>query len=454
MPVRGSRSADAAPAIGEKRPRFFYGWVVVGVIALVGVVQTGQFNPTIGVFIKPVTEECGWSRSLFIGAVSIGTLVGGITAVVIGPALDRYGPRWIVSIGILLVGLALMSLAFVDRVWQFYIAMILGRATLQGTINLAAQVVVSKWFVRQRGRAIAISGMGLRIGNATSPIIAQSLVGGFGWRSAFFVLGAITWIVALLPAFLFLRRRPEDMGLLPDGDHPREEFGPHEGLRNDSTQGSAPAANDPEVNFTLREALRTRSFYFLGISSFFGLTVASGVSLNLVPFLEDQGLSATTAVASITILSVVSMSTALASGFVGERVSVRAILTATYVGMAIAVVFLTQVDTRYLSFVYAVFYGMLFGFMSTLFHMIYPEYFGRNSIGTIRGMTTPVQMGAIALGPLMASVAFDSSGEYTTVFLVFAGLFLLSALVIGIASKPSAPEASARHEEAIAEQRG
>ena len=446
MPDEGPRSADAAPVIGEKRPRFFYGWVIVGVIALVGVVQTGQFNPTIGVFIKPVTEDFGWSRSLFIGAVSIGTLVGGVTALVIGPALDRYGPRWIVSIGIVLVGLALMSLAFVDSVWQFYVAMILGRAALQGAINLAAQVVVSKWFIRQRGRAIAISGLGLRIGNGTSPIIAQALLGGFGWRSAFFVLGAATWIVALIPAFLLLRRRPEDMGLLPDGDPPREDS------EKESTQGSARAAIDMEANFTLTEALRTRSFYFLGISSFFGLTVASGVSLNLVPYLEDQGMSATTAVASITILSVVSMSTALASGFVGERVSVRAILTVTYVGMAIAVVFLTRVDTPFLSFVYAVFYGMLFGFMSTLFHMIYPDYFGRNSIGSIRGMTTPLQMGAIALGPLMASLTFDASGEYTFIFQVFAGLFLLSALFVGMAAKPSAPRASARHGEASAEQ--
>ncbi|MCH7554302.1 MAG: MFS transporter, partial [Chloroflexi bacterium] len=295
---------------------------------------------------------------------------------------------------------------------------------------------------------------GLRIGNGTSPIIAQVLVGSFGWRSAFFVLGAVTWIVALLPAFLFLRRRPEDMGLLPDGDPPRDGSGPHDASGNISTQGTPPAAIDVETNFTLRQALRTRSFYFLGISSFFGLTVASGVSLNLVPYLEDQGMSATTAVASITILSVVSMSTALASGFVGERVSVRAILTVTYVGMAIGVVFLTRVDTPFLSFVYAVFYGMLFGFMSTLFHMIYPDYFGRNSIGSIRGMTTPLQMGAIALGPLMASVAFDSSGEYTAVFLVFGGLFLLSALFVGMAAKPSAPTASARHGDASAEHGG
>ena len=199
------------------RKRVFYGWVIVAVVALAGLVQTGQFNPTLGVFIKPMTDEFGWSRSTFVGAVSVGTVVGGLSALVIGPMLDRYGPRWIVSTGFLLIGGAMVSMAFVNSLWQFYIAMIVGRAVVQGAITLGMMVTVSKWFVRQRGRAIALSGLGTRVGNGVSPLYSQGLVTGFGWRPAFFALGVITWLVALVPTFLFLRRRPEDMGLLPDG---------------------------------------------------------------------------------------------------------------------------------------------------------------------------------------------------------------------------------------------
>ncbi|MCH7994246.1 MAG: MFS transporter [Planctomycetes bacterium] len=127
-------------------------------MASVGLVQAGITNPANGIFIKPVTEAFGWSRSLFVGAISAGTLVGGGASLVMGPALDRYGPRWIVSIGLLVLGGALMALAFVENAWQFYIAMMVGRAVLQSSLMLSAQVVVPKWFVRQRGRAVAISG--------------------------------------------------------------------------------------------------------------------------------------------------------------------------------------------------------------------------------------------------------------------------------------------------------
>ena len=413
------------------RPRLYYGWVIVIVMAAIGLVQTGVTNPANGIFLKPVTEHFGWSRSLFVGAVSAGTIVGGVAAVAIGPALDRYGPRWIVSVGVLLVGGALISLAFVHNAWQFYLAMIVGRASLQAALNLGAAVVVPKWFIRQRGRAVAFSGLGMRAGNAISPLIAQGIVSGFGWRPAFFGLGVLVLAVALLPAMLFLRRQPEDMGLRPDGD-PLEKAAHTGGERPQPSAGG-------EMNFTMRQAAATPAFWLITISAAFSLIVVAGINLNLVAYLEDQGLSAGNAVAVLTIISLVSMPSSIVAGFLSERIALRPSLAVTYLALALSIFVLLRVDTLLLSVLYGVYFGLFFGLMITLSNLIYPHFFGRQALGAIRGVTTPLQMGAIATGPLVASAGYDVTGEYTLVFVVFLVLLALGGLLILIARRPAAP---------------
>ena len=415
----------------KTRPRVFYGWIIVMAMASVGLVQAGITNPANGIFIKPVTEAFGWSRSLFVGAISAGTLVGGGASLVMGPALDRYGPRWIVSIGLLVLGGALMALAFIENAWQFYIAMMVGRAVLQSSLMLSAQVVVPKWFVRQRGRAVAISGIGMRTGNSVSPLIAQGLLTLFGWRSAFFGLGVIVITVALLPSALFLRRSPEDLGLQPDGDTVRSPALDH------TSQADPVAGSTPEVQFTLRQAVADPTFWLVTLSSMLGFIVVAGINLNLVAYLQDQGLSSRTAVLTLTTFSLVSIPSALAAGFLSERVPIRPTLIVTYIGMALSVLFLLNVDSTLSSILYAVYFGLLFGVMITLFILIFPDFFGRQSLGAIRGLTSPLQMGAIAVGPLVASVGYDITGEYTVSFFMFFVLFLLAGFFLLMARKPT-----------------
>ncbi len=423
--------AESAARPTTRRP-VYYGWTIVAVVCFIGLVQTGQFNPTIGVFIKPVTEEFGWSRSVFVGAHSIGTLLGGITGFALGPVVDRYGPRWIVSAGLLLVGGALFSQAFVQEVWQFYFAMIVGRAALQGAVGVAANVTISKWFIRHRGRAIAFSSLGTRVGNGTSPLVAQGLVSAYDWRAGFLALGVITWS-ALLPAFLWLRREPEDMGLRPDGDPPEAD----RPVRSDATP---PAPREEgESSFTLRQALRTRSLYLLILSMALSAIVASGVSLNLVAYLEDQSLSPATAVVVVTVWSIFSSIGSVGSGLIADRLPVRASLAAIYLGMALSVLILLNVESLPLAMVYAVFYGLLFGTMATLQQMVFPDYYGRAYLGSIRGIATMFQMGAIALGPILAAAVFDATGSYEKIFYGFLGSYVLSGLVLLAAPKPRPP---------------
>ncbi len=443
--------AKAAAAPAKTRRRLYYGWIIVAVTCYVGVVQTGQFNPTIGIFIKPVTEEFGWSRSVFVGAHSIGTVLGGVTGFLLGPAVDRWGPKWIVSIGLAIVGAALFGQAFIQEIWQFYLCMIVGRMALQGAVNIASNVTVSKWFVRERGRAVALASLGTRAGNGTSPLAAQGLIAVYDWRVALAVLGVITWS-ALLPAFIWLRRQPEDIGLRPDGDPPGAPVRHTE--RSWSDRSAAPAdqaataakprqrarpPREAEVDFTLRQALRTRALYLLILSLALSAVVASGVSLNLVAYLQDEGMSRGAAVGVVTTWSVLASIGSLVSGFIGERLPVRGALIGIYLGMAVTVLILVSVGPAPLAFLYGALDGFLFGSMATLQQMIFPEYFGRASLGAIRGVATMFQMIAIAIGPIAAASVFDAVGSYKPIFWGFLGSYVLSALVLLAASKPTAP---------------
>ena len=418
--------SDPSSAGAQRARRLYYGWIIVAVISMIGLVQAGQFNTTVGVFVIPVTEEFGWDRSTFIGAISIGTLTGGALAPLSGILLDRLGGRWVISLGLLLLGGSLIMLSFVNGAWQFYLAMIVGRAGLQGATNLSLGVVVSKWFVRQRGRAMAMAEVGQRAGSGLVPVFAQTMVSVADWRTAAWTTGALTWVLGLLPALLFLRRQPEDLGLKPDGD-------------DDDPAAAVPSAasrayEPPGV--TLREALRSTTFWLIALAIAAMFTVMSGVSLNLLPYLSDQGLSAGGAVTVLAVYATVAGFSAVGAGLLSERVPVTRMLQAAYVALAGATLFLVTVDTTLSGVAYGVAAGLAFGTISTAFQLVLPAYFGRAHLGAIRGVSQTLNMGTVAGGPFLMAFVFDTTGSYVPILFAFAGLLAAAFVMLAVVPKP------------------
>ena len=418
--------SDPSSADAQRARRLYYGWIIVAVISMIGLVQAGQFNTTVGVFVIPVTEEFGWDRSTFIGAISIGTLTGGALAPLSGILLDRLGGRWVISLGLLLLGGSLIMLSFVNGAWQFYLAMIVGRAGLQGATNLSLGVVVSKWFVRQRGRAMAMAEVGQRAGSGLVPVFAQTMVSVADWRTAAWTTGALTWVLGLLPALLFLRRQPEDLGLKPDGD----DDDPAAAVPSSSGRAYEP----PGV--TLREALRSTRFWLLALAIAAMFTVMSGVSLNLLPYLSDQGLSAGGAVTVLAVYATVAGFSAVGAGLLSERVPVTRMLQAAYVALAGATLFLVTVDTTLSGVAYGVAAGVAFGTISTAFQLVLPAYFGRAHLGAIRGVSQTLNMGTVAGGPFLMAFVFDTTGSYVTILFAFAGLLAAAFVMLAVVPKP------------------
>ena len=286
--------------------------MVVAVIALSRIASTTQQNQVLSVLLKPVTAEFGWTRSTFIGASAIGTILGGLAAVLVGPLIDRFGPRWVMFIGFFAMGGLMIAMGSIHSLWQFYAILISTRLILQGALNLSNNVVIPKWFINRRGRASALAAMGQRIGAGAMPLVTERLVGGLGWRSAIVSLGLITWGLTLAPTGAFLRRRPEDVGLTPDGDLrslPAEE--------RPAEEQRAEVAS--ERSFTLRQTLRTRAFYILLVVVSLSTFTNAGINFNMYPLLTDRGLSDLQAVMIVSLWSYVGIPTTLMWGALADR---------------------------------------------------------------------------------------------------------------------------------------
>jgi len=409
--------------------------VIVAVVAAAGFAMSGQFNPTIGIFIKPITEEFGWTRATFAGANTIGTIAGGLTAIFMGPLLDRYGPRWLMTVGFIAVGGSLAALSQINALWHFYFATIVGRVVVQGVLNLGVQVSTPMWFVRKRGQAIALAGMGLRFGNGLTPVYAQAILAASNWRLAMLSVGIVAWVVGFLPSLLFLRRRPEDMGLRPDGDPGPPGRGPFaEAARR------APEAAREERSYTLREAASTRPFYVLLLITTVTFFVGAAVNFHLIAYFDDQGINASVGTFVLTAWAAFTLAGGLAMGFIADRVPVKPLLAAAYAGLAGSLLLLLDVASAPAAFLWAAAYGITFGMNTTLHQLVWPVYFGRDALGAIRGVVTAFNMTSNAFGPLAAAFVFDATDSYRLIWWIsFIMLAAVSVVTLVALSSRNAP---------------
>ena len=409
--------------------------MIVAVIALSRIASTTQQNQVLSVMLKPVTQEFGWTRSTFIGASSIGTILGGLAAVLVGPLIDRFGPRWLMFGGFLGMGGLMIAMGSIHSLWQFYAILISTRLILQGALNLSNNVVIPKWFINRRGRAAALAAMGQRAGAGAMPLLTERLIGGLGWRSAIVSLGLITWAITLIPTSFYLRRRPEDVGLAPDGDLRTLPTG------EQTTEQRAEEAS--ERSFTLRQTLRTRTFYILLVVVSLSTFTNAGINFNMFPLLTDRGLSDLQAVTIVSLWSYVGIPTTLMWGTLADRFPSRLLFAAVLVGMGAGMALLTQVQDFKLGIAFALVHGLFFSGSLLLSNLIFANYFGRASFGVIRGFVTPFQMFSNALGPLTATLVFDTRGDYALIVLAWAVLLPVLGLVTLFASPVHRPGDSA-----------
>ena len=407
------------------RMPFFYGWTILFAAGSSMVVRNSAASLTLAVFIFPMSEDLGWSRTLIAGAASLGGLVATVASPVVGWALDRYGARTILTVSILILGLSTISLAWATAPIAFYLAYGAGRVLFSSPLNIGPSVVVSRWFVRKRGRATGILFLSHSLGMVTFPLIAGLVIKYRGWEDAWIVLGVLVWVLALGPVSMLVRQSPESVGLLPDGDLPEEP-----GAGTD-----VPAAVE-EVSWTLREAMRTPTFWLLALATGSLFLLQSGTNIHQGAYFLDQGLGVGVSAATLSVNAVFTGAGSLFWGWLVDRVPVRFTYAGVALIMAVALVLFPVADTTIEALAVAAIFGAAVGGILVVPVVAYANYFGRRSLSAIRGVTEPFVSLGQAIGAVFSGIIYDVTGSYKDAFLI---LSILGFATIGMLLLTRAP---------------
>ena len=398
------------------------------------IVRNAAASLTIAVFMFPLSEDLGWSRTLIAGAASFGGLAASGASPIVGWLIDRYGARIVLAVSVFILGLSTISLAWATVPIAFYLAYGIGRVIFSSPVQIGASVVATRWFVRMRGRASGVLFLSHSIGMIAFPLIASIVIDRRGWPDAWIVLGLIVWAVALLPATLLIAEKPEDVGLKPDGDEVEEE-----------EVSSGPAHEEP--GWTLKAAMKTPALWILALGTGLLFLMQAGINTHLAAFLRDEGLSPVFAGVGVGLNAAFLGLGSIAWGWVVERVPARHVLTMVAAVMTVgALLFMTASSTAQ-ALAYSAFFGFGLGGILSVPPVAYADYYGRRSLGAIRGVAEPLTSGGQAVGAVAAGAAFDLTHSYQIAFAAFAALGALTMLMVQLARPPryvseAAPEDS------------
>jgi len=412
--------------------RIYYGWFVAGAAAATEFANAASAISILTIFVIPMSEEFGWSRTEIAGATSLGAILGAALAPLAGMMVDRVGSRILLVMGGLVVAGACFYLAAAQTLIGFYIAFTFARTADQGLIKIGTSPVVVKWFRRYRGRAVAVVFFGGMLGIIILAPIVQVVISAWGWRAAWVMLGGLMLTLGVLPSALVIRRQPEDLGLLVDGALPEQSSIEH----TPTIISHDLPPQDGETEWLLHDVLRTPAFWLLLLSLFAVSTASSGVVLHLVPYLIEQGLSSGSAVTIISIFSASGAAGTLVMGFLSERTSPRILMFLGYLLAATAMGVLVIVDNLAEAYLFAVLQGVAASGINVLAPILLASYYGRRSMGSIFGITRAAQVIGFALGALISGVVYDSTGSYQDAFIFFVVIAVASSLLVLLARQP------------------
>ena len=436
LPARTSKPT------GIVHRKIFYGWYIVGVAFICYLSSSFALSSTLSIFLKPLSAEFGISRGLFSFIRSGEVLFSSVIAFLVGPLIDRNGARWLIVSGALVAGAGYVLLSQVQDFWQFMVIRWLPITVGDTLIGyMVVNVMISRWFIRKRGRALSIANTGTAIAKVAMPLVAVALFAWVGWRNTWLLFGLITLAVVVLPAFALVRRSPEDMGLEADG----------------ALAARGPDAGDParpgnlqpfpaDVPWTRQEAVRTGTFWLLVITYgtvTFGII---GLNLHVYPYMTDIGYPPRVAATVLGMMALTQMAGNLAWGVVGERIDVRKAAAAQFLlqvvglGLALAPMGPTLVYAGFLI------YGFGLGGILVIRELLWANYFGRVSLGRVRNLGILITRSFTTVGPPFFGFFHDYTGTYFLSFAVFIAALLLSAVLVLAIRPPRKPDSAARGE--------
>jgi len=389
----------------------YYGWVLVVTLGVTETISWGVLYYAFAVYLAPMQTELGWSRGDMTGAFSLALLLAGLTAIPVGRWLDRHGPRLLMTIGSIVATLLVLAWSHVASLEQLYLVWAAIGLTMSATLYDPAFATATRWFERQRVRALTV--ITLMAGFASTIFIplAGRLVQAEGWRQSLATLAVILAIGTIAPHALLLRRRPEDLGMHPDGEPMVQHRG--EPVR--------------PPGMPVGQALRHASFRWLVVAFWLATLSTIAVGVHILPYLEDRGYDATFAVSVTGLIGAMQVLARLLLAPFGNRPNPRLLAASILALQPLSLAALLLVRTTPGVFLFVVLFGAQRGLSTLARPALLAELYGRAEYASIAGVLQFALSLAQAAAPVGAGIAYDLSGSYEPVFWALA---VISALAV------------------------
>ncbi|MFC1983184.1 MFS transporter [Chloroflexota bacterium] len=422
-------------------PRIFYGWWIVLASTIAFAFEGGVYFYGFSAFFMPLVNEFGWSRAAISGAFSFSRLEGAIIGPIGGFLIDKFGPRKIMFLCIIMMGSGFILLSRIDSLVTFYLVFILLIA-MGATVGIqqATVVAIVNWFIKKRGTAMGIGLSGVGVGGVIVPALAWLIIQ-YGWRQTAVITG-LTILAIGIPLSLVMRHRPEQYGLLPDGETKQENETQRESEvakiepRSPRTSSEEPTGT-ADIDFAPRQALRTKTFWLLVIALGSRQLTSSAVVIHQIPFLIDLGISPDLAAAMLGSMAIISIVGRLGFGRLADIFETKYLMAICLALIALGCFILANAQTLWHVIAFLIIYAPGYGGGSTLMMTIRGEYFGRRHYGTISGFMDIFQAFGLVLGPVFAGWIFDVTGSYWIAFTACAVVAAIGMILMLIVKRPA-----------------
>jgi MFS family permease len=337
-------------------------------------------------------------------------------------------------IGAVIVGLAMIGITQISAIWHFYllrgVAVAIGFAFMG---QLMTSVTISKWFIRKRGRALAISRIGSNASNVITIPLATYVITAYGWQAMFGIFGLATWVFVLVPSAVIMRRRPEDMGLYPDGIKPgileKENREEKKEIKDESFDSE-------ERSWSRREVMMTASFWMLSLCFGINSLAFQGINISLAPYVQDLGYSDVMLNMVLMFRAIFGAVSLPLIGFLAEHTNRLSVRLSPFIIQAIGALFFIAAGNVHYLWLGVAAYILGGTAVQIIQDVILADYFGRPSLGTVRSLAFFIGYGFGSVGPIAMNVVYDILGSYELAFTAIMCLFVLSAIVMSMTHPP------------------
>ena len=419
----------------RQRAAVFYGWWIVAAASFYNFLISGTFYIGFTAFFDPLRHHFGWSSAQTAMGVSLQRLESSIAAPLVGYLYDRVGPRKLILPGMLVAGGGLILMGNIQSLAGYYTAFLITAVGLSVAWLGPPMYTVSNWFIKKRSRALAILMAGSSFGGLLVPAVVY-LIASTGWRFSLMAIG-IVYCVVSAPLTLMLKHRPEVYGLRPDGDSPEGEQTPSGGVAEKAKADFKTGAFGAEINFHLKQAIKTGAFWLIALSLTLSQFVMTAVYVLEMPHFENIGVSREVAGVTVTFTTLLALVGSLIGGFLGDFIEKRHLLAIAIALQSLGLLIMATLHHTWQIVPFVLIYGIGFGATVPLRPAIIADYFGRSNIGTITGFVMSIILLGSVLSPLAAGWFYDAFESYRGIFVIYAILLMAGAPAVLAARRPA-----------------